>query len=57
MRWKTAFPYLLTVVVFFLVPLASVMTWPGNNQWLTRWAVVGPTMGLYIGLCLPRLFR
>jgi hypothetical protein len=57
MRWKTAFPYVLAVVVFILVPIVTVGIWPGDNQWMNRWAVIGPILGLYAGLCLPSLFR
>jgi hypothetical protein len=53
-NWKTIALWVFVVGVFFGVPFAALMIWPGHDQWLQRWALVGPVAGLYVGLFWPR---
>jgi hypothetical protein len=53
MRWETFLTYALPIgfmAIIFVPPFFM----PHDSGLLLRWAFVGPAVGFYVGVCLPR---
>jgi uncharacterized membrane protein YqjE len=56
-RWKDSARLAVAIGAFLVVPLISLVIWPGDYQWLKRLAIIAPAVVLAIIVGLPKKWR